>query len=218
MRFDLITIFPHIFDSYINESILRRAQEQKLISVVTTDIRLFSHDRHNKVDQRPYGGGPGMVLQAEPIARAVLSVAQKKRKPLVVITSAGGKPFDAKIAMKFSKEKQIIFVAGHYEGVDERVKKILKQEGIRVVECSIGNYVLTGGELPALVMIDATIRHIPGVLGKEESIEESRHGVGVPSYTRPESILWKKKKHSVPKVLVSGNHGLIDAWRKKNKK
>lgn len=218
MKFNIITIFPHIFDSYINESILKRAQENKLISISMTDIRTFSRDRHNKVDQRPYGGGPGMVLQAEPIVRAALSVVQKKKKPLVVITSAGGKPFDAKTAKKFSQEKQIIFIAGHYEGIDERATKILKQEGVRVAEYSVGPYVLTGGELPALVMLDATIRHIPGILGKEESLEESRFGIGVPSYTRPEEILWKKKKHMVPKTLLSGNHALIRAWREKHKK
>lgn len=157
-----------------------------------------------------------MVLQAEPIMRAILSVAKKKYKPLVVLTRAGGKQFDEKSAQKFTREKQIIFVAGHYEGFDERIVAMLKQEKIRTAEYSIGSYVLTGGELPALVMLDAAIRHIPGVLGKEESLEGVRYGVGVPAYTRPEIISWKQKKHTVPKVLLSGNHGDIDAWRKKH--
>ena len=218
IRFDLITIFPRIFDSYINESMVRRAQEKKHIAISTVDIRSFSRDRHNKVDQKPYGGGPGMVLQAEPIMRAILSVAKKKQKPLVILTRAGGKQFNEKSAQKLAREKQIICVAGHYEGFDERIAAMLKQEKIRTAEYSIGSYVLTGGELPALVMLDAVIRHIPGVLGKEESLEETRYGVGVPAYTRPEVIMWKQKKHVVQKVLLSGNHAHIDAWRKKHSK
>lgn len=210
MRFDIVTIFPKSFDSYLNESMIKRAREKKLTDIYVHDLREFTRDRHKKVDQRPYGGGPGMVLQVEPLALALKKIVKKNSK--IILTSAAGKQFDAKMAADWAKkQKHIILIAGHYEGVDERIKKLFKIE-----EISTGPYVLTGGELPAMVMIDAVSRHIPGFLGKTESLEEKRHGVGVPVYTRPEVFAWKKKKYKVPKVLLTGNHKKIEEWRKKH--
>jgi len=210
MRFDIITIFPTMFDSYLNESIIKRARERKLADIHIHDLRKFAADKHNKVDDRPFGGGPGMVLKAEPLMRAIESIP-KKKKHLIILFSAGGSLFDsAATRIWVRKYDQVIMIAGRYEGVDERIKKIFK-----IQEISIGPYVLTGGELPAMVVMDALSRHIPGVLGKEESLEETRYGVGLPAYTRPEVVEYKKKKYRVPKELLSGNHALIEEWRKK---
>ena len=217
IRFDVITIFPQVFGPYLNESILKRAQEKKLLKIRLHDLRDFTRDKRKKVDGRPYGGGPGMVLAVEPLARALLSVIPAKAgiqrsKTKIILFSAAGKRFDAKMAVNLAKRyDHIIMIAGRYEGVDERVKKLC-----RIQEISIGPYVLTGGELPALVVIDAVARHIPGVLGSEESLEEKRHGIGVPVYTRPEVFEWKKKKHCVPSELLSGDHKKIEEWRKKH--
>ena len=232
MRFDIITIFPQIFDSYLNESILKRAQKSKLIDIKIHNLRSFTSDKHNKIalrraqgnfearrkiDDRPFGGGPGMVLMAEPIIKAVKKAA-KLKKAKMVLFSASGKQFDNKTAGKLFKYDQLIFVCGRYEGIDERVKKAIKDLGLGVEEISIGPYVLTGGELPAMVLIDAVSRQIPGVLGKNESIEEKRLGIGVPAYTRPEVFAFGRKKYRVPNVLLSGNHKKIEEWRRKNKK
>lgn len=195
------------------------------------DLRDFTDDKHHKVDDRPFGGGPGMVLKVEPILHVMERIFGGEtsdikpsevsppniRKTLVVILSANGKRFDTNQAQQFSKKyDHIILIAGHYEGIDARLKKALQASGFRLQEMSIGPYVLTGGELPALVVLDAISRYIPGVLGKEESLEEKRHGVGVPAYTRPEVFEYKGKKYRVPKVLVSGDHKKIDAWRRKH--
>lgn len=209
MRFDIITIFSSMFDSYLNESIIKRAREKKLVDIRVHDLRAFADDTHKKVDDRPFGGGPGMVLKAEPLARAIASIF-KKKKHLVVLFSAGGKMFNAVQTRVWAKKfDQIIMIAGRYEGVDERIKKMFE-----IQEVSIGPYVLTGGELPAMVVIDALSRHIPGVLGKEESLEETRYGVGLPTYTRPDVFAYKGKKYRVPKELLSGDHKKIDEWRK----
>ncbi len=211
MRFDIITIFPSIFDSYFNESMIKRARVNKLVDIRVHDLRGFTKDKHRKVDARPYGGGPGMVLQIEPLARALESIAKqnKSKKTKVVLFSAAGKQFDAKLASGWAKKyDHIVMVAGHYEGVDERIKKIFRME-----EVSIGPYVLTGGELPAMIVVDSVARHIKGVLGKEESLEEKRYGAGVPAYSRPEVFVYKKKKYKVPPVLLSGNHAKINEWR-----
>jgi len=208
MRFDIITIFPHMFDSYLNESMIKRAREKKLIGIRVHDLRNHAQDKHNKVDDRPYGGGPGMVLKVEPLARAITAVP-KKKKHMILLCSAAGRQFDASSAAAWAKKyDQIIIIAGRYEGVDDRIKKIFKMQ-----EVSIGPYVLTGGELPAMVMIDAVVRHIAGFLGKEESLEENRFGVGTPSFTRPDMFEWKKKKYHVPKELLSGDHKKIMEWR-----
>ena len=200
-----------MLDSYMNESIIKRAQEKKLLKIQAHDLRVFSGDKHHKVDDRQYGGGPGMVLKAEPIYKAVKKIAKKNAR--VILLSAAGKKFDAKAAKRLVKYNQLVFVCGRYEGVDERVAKYITDE-----EISIGDYVLTGGELPAMVIIDSVARHIPGVLGKEESLEENRLDVGVPVYTRPESMIIDKKKRNVPPVLLSGDHKKIEQWREKARK
>ena len=231
MRFDIISIFPKIFDSYFSESIIQRARKKKLVHVFIHDLRAFSRNTHKKVDDRPYGGGPGMVLTVDALMRAISSVLGKNRRRAgkikkaakIVFFSAGGTQFNQKMASAWAKKyRQIILVAGHYEGIDERVKKIFSKKtvraryaGVRIEtgDISIGPYVLTGGELPAMVALDAVIRHIPGVLGKETSLEENRYGVGVPAYTRPEVFTWQGEKYSVPHILLSGNHKKIDEWR-----
>lgn len=218
MKFNIITIFPEIFDSYLNESILGRAQENKLINIKVHNLRDYSTDKHKKVDDRPYGGGPGMVMMVEPIFRCVKSILKNKskKKTRVILFSTRGKKFDGSAAKRLSKYENLILICGRYEGVDERVAKYIADE-----EMSIGDYVLTGGELPAMVLVDAVSRHIPGVLGKYESLEEIS-GSNI-SYTRPEifEITTKtksgkktKKKLSVPDVLLSGDHKKIDEWRR----
>lgn len=215
MKFHFLTLFPEMISSYVSESILKRASEKKLVSFDAKQIRDFTLDKHRKVDDRPYGGGPGMVMTPEPILRAHSKLKMKGKKPLVVMLSPSGTMFTNTIAAKMAKSySDIVFICGRYEGVDDRVRKILKAK-----EYSIGDYVLTGGELPALVMTDAICRQIPGVLGKGESVEESR--IASPHvYTRPEVLNWpkakkgeKQKTHKVPKVLKEGNHKKIDEWR-----
>lgn len=214
MRFTILTLFPEACEAYFNTSILKRAQIKKLISINIIDIRRFTNDKHNTADDKPYGGGPGMVLKAEPILKAVDSlrfrVRGQKKKIKIIISSAAGKKFTNTMAKNYALQTaNLILIAGHYEGIDERVKKILKAE-----EVSIGPYVLTGGELPVMVMVDAIVRHIPGALGHAKSLEGARFGIGVPSYTRPEVIVYKGKKYRVPSVLLSGDHKRIEEWRK----
>lgn len=210
MRFDFVTIFPAMFASYLNESILARAQKNKLIKIMAHDLRRWATDKHKTVDDKPYGGGPGMLMKIEPFYKALKQI--KKNKARVILTSAKGKQFGSADAKRLSKYKQIIILCGRYEGVDERVAEQLADE-----EFSIGNYILTGGELPAMVMADAISRHVPGVLGKAESLEEKRGvkglqaSLGFPQYTRPEEF----RKWKVPKVLLSGDHKKIDEWRLK---
>lgn len=216
MRFDIISIFPESFHSYLNASILKKAIEKKIITVSITNPRDFTRDKHHTVDESPYGGGPGMVLKAEPIWKAVLSISKKKKidskKRRIVLFSTRGKKFDQKTARRFSKYEQVILICGRYEGVDERVADYLADE-----EISIGDYVLSGGELPALVFLEVVSRHIPGVLGKYESLEEKKGSY--PVYTRPEIfeglVKGKKRKMKVPEALLRGNHKLIEEWRKK---
>lgn len=214
MKFHFLTIFPGMINSYIGESILKRAALGKLVSFEVKNIRDYSKDRHNKTDDRPYGGGPGMVMTAQPILNAFGKLKMKKGGKLKVIQlSPSGKMFTNAIAKKMAKQySDIVFICGRYEGVDDRVRKILRAD-----EYSVGDYTVTGGELPALIMTDAIARQIPGVLGKGESIEESR--VASPRvYTRPETLVYKGKKHKVPTVLLKGDHAKIDEWRKKQQK
>ncbi|MBI2013652.1 MAG: tRNA (guanosine(37)-N1)-methyltransferase TrmD [Candidatus Colwellbacteria bacterium] len=220
MQFDVITLFPKVLEPYLNESILGRAVRNNLITVKLHNLRNFSRDKHKKVDDRQYGGGPGMVLQIKPIITAVTKVTVSKvtNKPKVIIFSAAGKQFDDKMARRFAKEKSLVLVAGRYEGIDARVLKILKDQGYKAEEVSIGPYILTGGEIPALAVIDAVARKIPGVLGKSESLEEKRFGAGVPVYTRPEVFEYKGKKYRVPNALLSGHHKKIEEWRTKKRK
>ncbi len=221
MRFDIITLFPRALDGYFKESLIARAQEKKLIDVRIHDLRRFASGRRRQTDDRPYGGGPGMVLKIEPLVRTVRSITQRltkseKRKTLVVLLSAGGAQFDARKAHKFAKKySRLVFICGHYEGFDERIFKIVRAMGCAPLALSVGPYVLTGGEAAAMIVADAVARHIPGVLGKKESLEEMRYGAGLPAYTRPEVFEYGKKKYRVPKILLSGDHGKIDAWRRR---
>lgn len=215
LRFHVVTIFPDMFVSYFAESIISRAIENKLLEVKTYALREYTEDKHRRVDGRPYGGGPGMVMWADPIIKCVAKiekaiVRRKNTKTLVVIFNAGGEKFTNTLAQKTAKEcTDVVFICGRYEGVDSRVKKILKAK-----EWSIGDYVLTGGELPAMVCIDSMARQIKGVLHDELSLEEKRmasHEI----YARPEIYEHAGKKYRVPKVLLSGNHKLIDEYRAK---
>ncbi len=221
MRFDIITIFPHIFDSYLKESLFKRAQEKEIVEVKVHNLRDYAAGRHRKVDDRPYGGGPGMVLQIEPIYKAVRAISKyqfpisktKRRKDTrIILFSTRGKKFNAGVAKRLSKYKRLIFICGRYEGVDERVAEYIADE-----EISIGDYVLSGGELPALTTIEAVSRFIPGFLGKMESLEEKNGSF--PTYSRPEVFSHKKgtKRISwkVPKELLKGDHKKIAEWRKK---
>ena len=231
MKFNIITIFPKIFSvkggSYLNESILKRAQKNKLIEIKIHNLRDFTKDRHRKVDDRPFGGGPGMVLKIEPLIKAISSILRIqnlefriKKKTKIILFTPAGKQFNNKVAADLAKNyDNLIFICGRYEGVDARVKKVIKDLGFKVEEISIGDYVLTGGELPAMVLIDSVSRQIPGVLGKQESLEEKRYGAGLPTYTRPEIFIYPPaggKKYRVPKILLSGNHKKIEEWREKN--
>ncbi len=223
MRFDIITIFPKIFDSYLNESFLKRAQEKKLITIKAHNLRDYTDDRHNKVDDRPFGGGPGMVIKIQPIYKAIEFLKQKTKnkrlKTRTILFSTRGRKFDAKEAKRLSKYNQLIFICGRYEGVDERVAEHIADE-----EISMGDYILSGGELPALIVMEAVSRFIPGFLGKEESLEEVNGSF--PTYTRPETFVpsgklkvksgKKMRAWKVPKILLSGNHKKIAAWRETN--
>ncbi len=219
-RFHILTIFPEIFDSYLNESFFKRAQKEKLITVKTYNLRDFTTDKHHKVDDRPFGGGVGMVFKIDPIYRAVGSILKiaerksrsaKRSKPKIrtILFSTRGKKLDAKIAKRLASCDSLILICGRYEGVDERVAKYIADE-----EISIGDYILSGGELPALVLMESVSRFIPGFLGKRESLEEINGSF--PTYTRPEVFAPKKgKKWAVPKILLSGDHKKIEAWRRK---
>jgi tRNA (guanine37-N1)-methyltransferase len=243
MTFHVITLFPQSLDSYVNESILKRAQEDGIIQIKVYNPRDFAmtekkgvakknRDKQvqtmtyaeRRVDDKPYGGGPGMVIEALPIIRAIEAAQKnctksesKNKKTKIFFFSPSGKQFDtasAKVAAQ--KYTDIILVCGRYEGIDARVKRVFKME-----EISVGPYVLTGGELPAMILIDAIARQVPGVLGDFNSLEESRAsstGAALIAsrdvYTRPEVIEYKGKKYRVPKVLLSGNHALIEEWKR----
>lgn len=224
-----------MFDSYLSESILGRAIKNKKISVSFVNPRKFVSGKYKKVwpdgnvssqiDERPYGGGPGMVMMAEPIIKAILFVTKKierkktkdgaAKKILVINFTPRAKKFETKMAKDFSnKYEDIILICGRYEGVDARVGKIIKSAGYKVVDISIGDYVLTGGEIPAMTVIDSTSRQVVGVLGNFDSREEERVSSAL-VYTRPEVITFADKKYKVPKVLLSGNHKKIDGWKTK---
>ena len=199
-------------DAYAQASILGRAQKGKLLKVKTYQLRHFAGNKWGKVDERPYGGGPGMVLRAEPVIKAVRSTPRfNLGKTKVIITSPSGKPLTNGYAKALSKHKDVIIVCGRYEGLDARAKKVLKAE-----EVSVGPYILTGGEVPALAIMDATARQIKGVLGKFESLEEGRVA-SRDVYTRPEILIYQKKKYRVPKVLLTGHHAKMDEWKDKKR-
>ena len=216
MKIDFVSIFPEMFGTYFDESIMKRASKKRLIKVKAHDLRKWASDKHHKVDDRPFGGGPGMVMMVEPFVRAIKTLARTKHGPrtmnhstLIILMAASGKTFTHKDAVRLSKYKHLIFLCPRYEGVDARVEKFVDEK------ISIGDYVLTGGELPAMVVADAVVRHLPGVLGKAESLAEESHTIeGVteyPQYTRPEAF----GKMKVPAVLLSGDHKKIEEWRKK---
>jgi len=239
MRFHIITIFPEMFDSYLKESIIGRAIKDKKISIKFYNPVDFCQPKE-RVDGRPYGGGPGMVMRAELTLKAIekalaqcsrsgfpvtqrqpfAKTLRKSFKVKLIIFSPSGKKFNTAYAKSSAKKyTDIIMISGRYEGIDARVKKILKADLstkalASVEEISIGDYVLTGGELPAMVLIDSISRQIPGVLGKYESLEEERVSSSE-VYTRPEKLVYKGKSYKVPKVLLSGNHKKIEEWKQK---
>lgn len=208
MKIDVLTLFPGFFNSPLKESIIKRAIEKKLVNVNVVNIRDFTHDKHRTADDSPFGGGNGMVMKAGPIFEAVDSV--KDRNSRIVLLSASGKQFDYNEALRLSMEKHIVFICGHYEGVDNRVRLKLATD-----EISIGDYVLTGGEAACLVVIDALIRFIPGVLGNSQSAVDESFVDGLlefPHYTRPSVY----KGMGVPSALLSGNHKQIEKFRKES--
>ena len=206
LKVEILTLFPGMFGPVINESILKRAQEKKLVEVKLHDIREYTKDKHRKVDARPYGGGPGMVLTPEPIFLAVEKL--KKPRSRVVLLAPQGERLSHAVAKRLSGYKHLILICGHYEGIDERVK-----EGLVTDEVSIGDYVLTCGELPAMVLLDSIVRLIPGVLGDDESKEFDSFAQGLleyPQYTRPREF----RSMAVPEILFSGDHSKIQIWRR----
>jgi tRNA (guanine37-N1)-methyltransferase len=209
VKIDLLTLFPEMVPGVIGTSIIQRARESGLVEVQVCNVRDYAHDRHRTVDDRPFGGGPGMVMKCEPLVEAIEAMRGAGETPArVIYMSPEGRPFTQERAFELAQLPHLIFVSGHYEGIDERVR-----EGWIDEEISVGDYVLTNGTLPALVVMDAVVRLIPGVLGNEESAREDSFTEGIlegPHYTRPEEFRGRK----VPEVLLQGNHAKIEAWRK----
>lgn len=208
MELDILTLFPGMFTGPFQESIIKRAQEKDLVNIRVINIRDFSSDKHRSVDDYPFGGGSGMVLQADPIAGAI-RFADPAQTARVILTCPQGKVFDQQLAWELAQENHLVIVCGHYEGVDERIRETLVTD-----EISIGDFVLTGGEIPALVLADAIIRLLPGALGAEDAALDDSFSTGLlecPQYTRPE--VWEGRR--VPPVLLSGNHEEIRLWRRR---
>jgi tRNA (guanine37-N1)-methyltransferase len=223
MQIDIISLFPEVFQPYFNKSIILRAQKKKLVKIYLHNLRDYARDKHKTVDDRPYGGGPGMILKVEPIYRVLRTLKIKaqnaKRKTTtqnskVIMLTPAGKNFDQRMAKQFSKLNRIVLLCGRYEGFDARVEKFVDEK------ISIGKYVLTGGELPAMVIVDAVARLVPKVLGKKEALVEETHVkkgyIEYPQYTRPGVFKINGKNVRVPKVLLSGDHKKIKRWRKKH--
>lgn len=210
MQIDVLTLFPRMFEGPLGESIIGKAREKDLLTINVHNFRDYSDNKHHTVDDYPYGGGAGMLLKVQPIFDNLKAIegenpGQKKR---VILLDPAGKPFDQKLAEEFAKEEQLVFICGHYEGYDERIRDLVTDE------VSLGDYVLTGGELGAMVMIDATVRLLPEVLGNDTSAQTDSYSTGLlehPQYTRPADFNGQK----VPEVLLNGNHKLIEAWRLK---
>lgn len=240
-QFDIITIFPEMFESYFGESIIKRAQQKKLIKIKIHNLRDYTTDKHRKVDDKPYGGGPGMILMVEPIAKTLLQATSyqlpaKKKRRIIMLTPAG-KRFTQREAERLAKYDQLVLLCGRYEGFDARIDELVDEK------ISIGDYVLAGGELPAMVVMEAVARHVPGVVGHENALDEETFSppsaeasggkkdldyIEYPQYTRPEIFKWqmlarqsrggggangKWRRLAVPKVLLSGNHAAIKKWR-----
>ena len=208
MTIDVLTIFPRLVEAALSEGVVARARETGLVEVRARDLREFTDDRHRSVDDVPFGGGPGMVMKAEPLARAIEAVEAERGKPsAVILMTPQGRPFSQAEAERLSKMPRIVVVCGRYEGIDERLSEVLVTD-----EISIGDYVLTGGELPALVLVDAIARLVPGVVGDAASVEQESFAGGLldyPHYTRP--AVWRGR--AVPDVLLSGHHAEIERWR-----
>lgn len=209
MKISIITLFPQVFDPILNTSILKRAQQKGKVKFELINLRDFGEGKHQIVDDRPYGGGAGMVLRADILAKALTKITDRQKLSKIILTSAAGKPYRQARAREFSKLDHLIIVCGHYEGIDQRfIEKFVDEE------ISIGDYVLTGGEIPAMVIADSIVRLIPGVLEKPEATQNESFSEGLleyPQYTRPEVFEGQK----VPKVLLSGNHKEIAEWRQK---
>jgi tRNA (guanine37-N1)-methyltransferase len=211
MRIDILTIFPNMFKAVLGDSIIKRARGKKIVKINVVDLRLFSKGKHRKVDDKPFGGGPGMVMYPEPFFEAVghLKGKCKKLKTKIILLTPQGVVFNHDLAEKISKYEHVILLCGHYEGVDERVRQYLVDE-----EISIGDFVLTGGEIPAMALVDAVVRLMPGALGNEDSRHQDSFSKGLleyPQYTRPADY----KGMKVPEILLSGNHERIKKWREK---
>jgi tRNA (guanine37-N1)-methyltransferase len=209
MRIDILTLFPEMFDSPLAFSILKRAQKSGIVEIVLSNIRDFATNRYRKVDDKPYGGGAGMVMMCQPVFDCLQHVQKQDSRPArIILLTPQGKKFDQQLAKELAAEQRIILIAGHYEGFDERIIT-----GTGAEQISIGDYVLSGGELPAMVIIDAMVRLLPGALGDQNSAQDDSFCNGLleyPQYTRPEEF----KGLKVPQVLLSGNHNQIDKWRK----
>lgn len=209
IRFDVLTLFPSMFEAVLGDSIIGRARENGIIEMQFTDIRDFTTNKHRKVDDYPYSGGGGMLMQAQPVYDAYMSVIENlRKKPLTIYMSPQGRVFNQQIAADLSKEENIVILCGHYEGVDQRVL-----DEIVDMELSVGDFVLTGGELPAMSVIDAVSRLIPGVLSEESSYENESHFNGLleyPQYTRPP--VWNGRE--IPEILISGHHANIEKWKR----
>ncbi len=220
MRFEIVTIFPNIFDSFLKTSIIKRAKDKRLINIKIHDLRKWAADKHKTIDDKPYGGGPGMIFKVDTVYKALKSLnKEKKQKQTIVLLTPKGKQFDQKMAKKLSKKDRIILICGRYEGFDHRINKLVDER------ISIGPYILNGGEVPAMTLIEAMTRLLPKVIReeslKEESFEFFKNRSEYPQYTRPEVFTYKDKSGKlktlkVPKVLLSGNHAKIKEWKERH--
>ena len=208
LEIDLVTLFPGFFKSPLQESILKRAQAKGYVKIAVHDLRDYTHDRHRTADDSPFGGGAGMVMKPEPIFECVEAVKQKRKSGWVVLLDPKGEPLTQKIAARLARRKRLILIAGHYEGVDHRVREHLVDQAV-----SVGDFITMGGEAPALCLVEAVTRLVPGVLGNSESLKHESFesgGLEYPQYTRPREFRgWK-----VPEVLVCGNHREVEKWRR----